>query len=326
MTAAPKYAVPEDLTLLFDRTGIQITGHREIDYATQYRLSRGSETANLNVYRTRKVSVDGKGSELKSLLESWRLAHSNTGRRTARRAPEETTNPAKSAANITPRLGTDEAGKGEYFGPLVVAGVRIMNEDQERELREAGVRDSKELSRAQARKISARIKEIAGPENLRIVSLKPKEYAKRWTSAGSNVNRLLGELNAEIIGELKAEVQLIVADKFAERARLYIAPAIPEGVDLEVRARAENDAAVAAASILARARYLEDMDLLSGQIGFELPRGSTHVLEAARRVYRERGWGGLAEVAKVHFSITKQVIGETESKTRGGGKSDRSSQ
>lgn len=315
MTAAPKYAVPEDLKLLIERTGVRISGHREIDYGTQYRLSRGPDTANLNVYRTRKVSVDGKTSELKSLLEDWRLSQGRSGGRATRRAPKRTANPAaKLVAKTTPRLGTDEAGKGEYFGPLVVAGMRVMNEIQEHELREVGVRDSKELSRAQARKISARIKEIAGPENLHIVSLKPTEYARRWSAAGSNVNRLLGELNSEIIGELKAEVQLIVVDKFGEKARSYIEPRVPVGVDLEVRARAEDDTAVAAASILARARYLEEMDLLSEQLGFELPRGSTHVLEVASRVYRERGWDGLAEVAKVHFSITKRVTGKVESR------------
>ncbi len=77
---------------------------------------------------------------------------------------------------------------------------------------------------------------------------------------------------------------------------------------MEVRPRAEDDAAVAAASILARARYLEEMERLSERVGFELPRGSTYVLEGARRVVEELGEEGLAEVAKVHFSITEQVL------------------
>jgi ribonuclease HIII len=69
---------------------------------------------------------------------------------------------------------------------------------------------------------------------------------------------------------------------------------------------------VAAASILARARYLEEMDKLSERVGFELPRGSTHVLDAARRVVEELGEEGLAEVAKIHFSITRRVLGAAE--------------
>jgi ribonuclease HIII len=80
-------------------------------------------------------------------------------------------------------------------------------------------------------------------------------------------------------------------------------------VRLEVRQKAEDDVAVAAASVVARARYLEEMDRLSREVGFELPRGSTHVMEALRRVYEELGMEGLEEVAKIHFSITEQVLG-----------------
>ena len=127
-------------------------------------------------------------------------------------------------------------------------------------------------------------------------------------AAGGNVNRLLGELNAEIINELKVEVEIIVVDAFGEKARSYVEPRVPEGVRLEVRPRAEDDTAVAAASILARARYLEEMDALRREVGFELPRGSTHVLEAARGVVEERGLEGLAEVAKVHFGTTKRLL------------------
>jgi ribonuclease HIII len=140
----------------------------------------------------------------------------------------------------------------------------------------------------------------------------PREYEARRMAAGDNVNRLLGELNAEIMNELKAEVEVIVVDAFGERARSYVEPSVPEGVRLEVRPRAEDDAAVAAASVLARARYLEGMEKLSDWVGFELPRGSTHVVEAARRVVEELGEEALAEVAKKHFATTRRVLGTTE--------------
>jgi ribonuclease HIII len=83
-----------------------------------------------------------------------------------------------------------------------------------------------------------------------------------------------------------------------------------------VRPGAEDDVAVAAASILGRARYLREMETLSEKVGFELPRGSTRVLEAARRVVEERGFEGLAEVAKVHFGTTARVL-EASEKTGG---------
>jgi ribonuclease HIII len=306
--------IPEDLSSLLREAGANVASSREISHATQYRIFRGPEEATLNVYDTNKVLEGGKASGLRDLLRAWRLsrADSKTGRSEARTATRPQPDP-------TPRVGTDEAGKGEYLGPLVVAGTRILGAEKDRELREVGVRDSKTFGLRQVTQMAADVHRVLGPENARIISLAPREYETRRTNAGGNVNRLLGELNAEIINELKGEVEVVVVDAFGSKARSYLEPHVSEGVRLEVRPRAENDAAVAAASILARARYLEEMEGLSGWVGFELPRGSTHVIEAARRVVEKLGEEGLAEVAKVHFATTQRVLSETEKEVRGEG-------
>ena len=105
-------------------------------------------------------------------------------------------------------------------------------------------------------------------------------------------------------------------DEFARSARSYLEPFVPDGVRLEVRPRAEDDAAVAAASIVARARQLEEIERLSERAGFGLPLGATHVVEAGRRVVEERG-KTLAEVAKIHFATTCRVL-KTSEKSDGG--------
>lgn len=305
----PKHEIPADLSRLLESAGVEIIGHREIKDATKYRLRRGNEAAGLNVFRTGNVSEEGKHSKLKQQLESWRLANRKAKRKPAGKTPtggHQSSN--KPVANSTPRVGTDEAGKGEYLGPLVVAGVRVLGEAQDLKLREAGVQDSKDLGITQVRGISDRIIEIVGPENTCVLSLAPEEYGRRRDGAGHNVNRLLGELNVEIIDKLKAKAKIAVVDGFGVKARSYIEPYMPSGVGLEVRPKAEDDTVVAAASVIARARYLEEMDRLSGEVGFELPRGSTHVLEAARRVVDEFGEDGLRKVAKEHFSITEKVL------------------
>ncbi len=301
----PKNGIPIGLSRFMQSSRVEVTGHREINHATQYRLSQNGDTVNLNVYHTGKVSVDGRESGLKQLLESWRLANSGPKNRKVRGEGKVSKKPA---ANATPRVGTDEAGKGEYLGPLVVAGVRVMGEAQDAGLREAGVRDSKDLGTAQASVISTQITEIVGPENICVISLDPVEYGLRRDAAGRNVNRLLGELHVEIINKLEAEVEVAVVDSFGVKARSYIEPGIDSGIDLQVRPKAEDDTAVAAASIVARARYLAAMEKLSEEVGFGLPRGSTHVLKAARRVVRELGEEGLSKVAKVHFSTTEKVL------------------
>lgn len=310
-------SIPKDLQRLIERGGIVVTGHREIDYGTQYHLARGSETVNLNVYRTKKVSVDGKSSSLKDLLEGWRITHQGAGSRGSGNKGRKTERPtARPVSSATPRLGTDEAGKGEYLGPLVVAGARVLGKEQDQRLRKIGVRDSKDLLPPQVQKVAEGVRGILGEQNVCVISLEPVEYEARRAAAGSNVNRLLGELNVEIIKQIGDGVELILVDQFGVKARSYIEAesCVPEGVRLEVRTRAEDDAAVAAASILARARYLDEMDRLSAKVGFKLPRGSTHVVDVARRVYEESGWEGLSEVAKTHFSITDKVTGSARTK------------
>ncbi len=241
---------------------------------------------------------------MKTLIEDWRLAWGESGDRPAGGARVRD----RPALDGTPRLGIDESGKGDYFGPLVVAGVRVLDREAAQKLQEIGVRDSKDLSLGQAKLMAESIQRELGAENVRVVSLPPREYETRRNTAG-NVNKLLGEVDAEIIIELKDEVEVVVVDEFASAARSFLEPFVPEGVRLEVRTRAEDDAAVAAASILARARQLEEMDRLSQVIGFELPRGAAHVIGAGRRVYAERGMEGLKDVAKVSFATTKRIVG-----------------
>ncbi len=306
------HAIPEDLMRKLSAYGATVSEAREINHATQYRLAKDSEATTLNVYSTNKVYEGGKESGLKNLLREWRLS----GKGGKKPEPGTKLNKAKAPfsasstiPNATPRVGTDEAGKGEYFGPLVVAGVRVINGETDEKLRSLGVRDSKDLGLAAVRRLAGEICELVGEANIRAVCLPPREYEIRRASAGSNVNRLLGEMNAEVITHLQAEIEVASVDAFGVKAREYVEAGLLGEVKVEARPRAEDDVAVAAASIVARARYLEEMERLSREVGFELPRGSTHVIEAARRVYGERGKEGLRDVAKVHFSITEKVIG-----------------
>lgn len=305
MSSLPRNGIPRDLRPVLDEWDVRIAGHREIDYGTQYYLERGQESVRLNVFTTGKVTVQGKNSGLRDLL---------VGRLAAREEKHATTSGvlsgSKPAFDVTPRVGIDEAGKGDYFGPLVVAGARVTGARAAEGLQRLGVRDSKTLGVIAARATAEGILEILGENNVRAVTLSPREYEARRRAAG-NVNKLLDEIDAWIIAELKDDVELIVVDQYAVSTRERLEPFVSEGVKLDVRNRAEDDAAVAAASILARARYLEELERLSARVGFELPRGSTHVVDAGRRVFGERGRAGLDEVAKTSFRTTEQIVGGT---------------
>lgn len=301
--------IPAGLRRLLEAQGAKVTANRPINHGTQYDLASKGDTAKLNVYRTGKVSTGGKASKLKDLVEGWRTG----GQASSAKKPRGVVAGPRPALDGTRRLGIDESGKGDYFGPLVVAGVRVRNEGVAKALQNIGVRDSKAIGVAGLRAIATRVLDAVGPGNVHVVALAPKEYEERRAAAG-NVNELLGDVDAGIICELQGEVELVVVDQYARSAHDRLRPEVSTGVRLEVHPRAENDAAVAAASIVARARQLDEMDRLSEKVGFRLPLGATHVLGAAKRVYAERGIEGLAEVAKVHFATTKKVVGSTDQK------------
>ena len=200
----PHTEVPPDLRSLLDREGVEIAGSRAIDHGTQYDLARNDETAKLNVYHTGKISAGGRASGLRELLEGWRTAQTSWWY-----AGFDGPRGGRPILDGTPRLGIDEAGKGDYFGPLVVAGVRITHAETARKLQEIGVRDSKEIRASGISRISGRILEAVGLGNVHVISLPPPEYESRRAAAG-NVNRLLGELDATIMGKLVDEVEVVL--------------------------------------------------------------------------------------------------------------------
>jgi ribonuclease HIII len=205
-------------------------------------------------------------------------------------------------------VGSDESGKGDYFGPLVVAAVALTSENW-RVLVELGVQDSKNLSDARALALSAAIRDAFPNE---VVAIMPKRYNELWAKFG-NVNRLLAWAHARAIEnviERVPDATAAVADQFGDES--LIRNALFEqgrGVQLVQMPRAERDPAVAAASILARAAFLRRLDQLGREVGVRLPKGASPAVEAtARALVASRGPGVLDGVAKKHFKTTRRVL------------------
>lgn len=203
------------------------------------------------------------------------------------------------------RIGVDESGKGDYFGPLVIAACYVGPEHLA-ELE--GVRESKKVTDAVALRLAATIRATCPHK---VVAIGPEKYNELYARIG-NLNKLLSWGHARAIEEVLAQqpCELVISDQFADPAGLKRA-LFERGrqVRLESRVRAESDLAVAAASILARAEFLRRLSRLSEEIGVELPKGaSASVIEAAKRVVARLGPDGLAKVAKLHFKTTNQVL------------------
>jgi ribonuclease HIII len=205
-------------------------------------------------------------------------------------------------------IASDEAGKGDYFGPLVVAAVVAAPADTE-SLRELGVADSKTIADERARRIAGALTRALDHE---IVSLLPERYNAEHRARG-NLNLMLADLHADAIAALRQrhpDVELVVVDRFADERVLAKALAAREvRVDRLVQApRAERHPAVAAASILARVAFLEGLAACSDECGTDLHLGAGPPTDvAARRVYAIGGRDLLAKVAKLHFKNTARA-------------------
>jgi ribonuclease HIII len=206
-------------------------------------------------------------------------------------------------------IGIDESGKGDYFGPLVIAGVYVSHE-QEEQLRSAGVRDSKTLSDSRATALSTQIRTLC-PHS--IVAIGPERYNSLHASM-KNLNRLLAWGHARAIENLleKVSCDRIVADQFGDERFLTNAlMAKGRAVTLIQKPRAEEEVAVAAASILARAEFLRRLQELSTRYGVSLPKGASDaVITAGKAFVRRHGAEALGQVAKLHFRTTATVLGQ----------------
>jgi ribonuclease HIII len=199
-------------------------------------------------------------------------------------------------------VGSDEAGKGDYLGPLVVAAVRLTPE-QARGLAEAGVADGKQLTDTTIRKLGPAIEATCQTS---IVCLDPPRYNDLRDATG-NLNILLADAHAEAIRALVEKGDLIVVDQFGPERLMEKALAGAPG-ELTQRPRAEEIAAVAAASVVARCTFLEAMDRLSEEYAVDLAKGGGSPADRSARAFvRLHGREMLGHVAKLHFKNTSKL-------------------
>ena len=210
---------------------------------------------------------------------------------------------------LHPVIGSDESGKGDYFGPLVVAAV-LIGPDDVPVLDELGVRDSKTVSDRDALRIAEEIESGYG-DRVAVVAIGPARYNELHAKFGRNLNRLLAWAHARAIEDLleKHECGHAVVDKFAGEHVVKKA-LLERGRELSVtqRVRAESHPAVAAASIVARARFLRALARLGHGAGPKPPKGAGWPVDAAaREIYASGGEDALAGVAKLHFKTTEKA-------------------
>ena len=251
-----------------------------------------------------KVLVQGKGVEefVQFELEPKILGEAKLGYEQVH-APEM----------FEPHFGVDESGKGDFFGPLVIAGVYV-DRGIARRLIDAGVQDSKRIgSDARIRALADEIRKTS-MGLVDVVLIGPAKYNELYERFG-NLNKLLAWGHARVIENLlakKPDCPRSLSDQFAD-ARVIEQSLLRHGrkIAIQQRPRAESDIAVAAASILAREAFINWLDREGRNLGVRLERGvSPAVKVAAGRLVEGKGPEILRQVAKVHFRTAHAVAPE----------------
>lgn len=257
---------------------------------------------NVTVYeKGPKVLVQGKETEdfVKFTLEPLVFGEARLGY-------EEVHQPEM----FEPHIGVDESGKGDFFGPLVIAGV-YTDAESTRALMDAGVTDSKRItSAAKIGKLASVIRKTPGVA-CDVVSIGPESYNRMYASF-NNLNRLLAWGHSKVIANLAAKkpaCRRALSDQFARKEVLEKELARHGiGITLQQRTRGESDVAVAAASILARERFVGWIGQSSEKSGVAIPLGAgPHVLGAARELIAAHGDDILPKVAKMHFKTAGEI-------------------
>lgn len=209
----------------------------------------------------------------------------------------------KCLADLTPRIGVDESGKGDFFGPLVIAGVYADGETVHK-LIDLGVKDSKTLGDKAIQILAQKIKKVAPHQ---IVLINPQKYNEIYANF-KNLNALLAWGHATVIENLSERSQCltVIIDQFADE-KVVIQALKRKKVTLQLtqRHRGEEDPVVAAASILARDAFVHRLQTLSDEAGLILPKGaSAAVVAAGRKIEPQR----LSHFAKLHFKTLDKVL------------------
>lgn len=304
----------EALREFIQSKGWTIVGEKEIQSGYQLKVTDGITQISVDFFTTGRALIQGKSGVLQSELKSWWDARKASFPQQA--VPTATQSSFMTTPAETPlssyagkaRIGLDESGKGDYFGPLVIAAVYV-DEQSEPRLNALGVRDSKLLT---SNRILAMAEEIKALCPNFVVSIEPKRYNELYNKV-QNINRLLGWGHAWTLENMleKVSCNLAIVDQFGDES--YVRNVLGEKarqVTLIQQIHAEEDVAVAAASILARARFVQQLELLSKRVGITLPKGASDpaIVMTGREFVAKYGKDILKEIAKLHFKTTEVIL------------------
>lgn len=291
---------------------INVSDYQLIDYGIQFTINILDWSKKIRIYQNKKGIIKIDYSQLGNGTNALRIQNLIEGKFMS--SDSKIINEIELDLNFGfPIIGTDESGKGDYFGPLVSAGVYV-DVLTAKELVACGVRDSKNLSDKKNLELARKIANICSGRFV-IIEISPERYNqlyKQFKLEKKTLNTLLAWGHAKAIEELlsKVDCHVAIADQFADE-KFILSKLQEKGKKIKLiqMHKAEQHIAVAAASILARARFLDKISKLSNEYKIDLPKGASQkVIETAKKFVEIHGIESLRKVAKLHFKTTNAII------------------
>ncbi|MCD4829757.1 MAG: ribonuclease HIII [Candidatus Cloacimonetes bacterium] len=285
--------------------GLRLADEKPIPHGVQLTFEHEGGRGTLNIYHSMKKGVSlvpggKKNTAIRAKLQA--LANKPVG---------DVVDEQARLHSWSRWAGTDESGKGDWFGPLVACGF-VVDDQVLPLLRELGVQDSKRMSDRAVREAAATL-ESKCRRRIETVALSPTKYNALYAdfrAQGRNLNDLLAWMHGRAIANLAERFKLdgAVIDRFTHVSRIRRNLGTASSLDIVDVVRGERDPAVAAASVLARNRFLCELDALSARYGFTIPRGAgKHVDEAGVFFADKFSFDRIGEVAKLHFVNTVKL-------------------
>lgn len=283
--------------------GFALEDARPIPYGSRLTLAGPDGSAAVNLYYSRKKghsTVFDKSlpgalvKRLRPLLDPG--------------TPADRISPVKREQQFASWIGCDEGGKGAFTGPLVAVAF-LADRSVAATLADMGVADSKRLTGTALRRLAAEL-EKRFRQRIAVVELVPETYNRLYSDfkqQGKSLNHLLAWAHGKAVEQLMpARPDAVIVDQFAYPG--VIRPRMPDGPELILRPRAENNIAVAAASVVAGGRYLVRLDSLSKEFGVKLAPGAGAAADTSVRAFiRKHGKDAAHTVAKIHFKNMEKV-------------------
>ena len=304
-----KIEAEKEIKNILTNEGYSCEESKDISYGLQFQIEFAKEkVGTIRIYEKNNEETNIDISQITSEEQKNKLHNLISGKDIIHEGLDEINSSSEDIdLNSKSIIGIDESGKGDYFGPLVIGAVYVDFNDI-KELSDIGVRDSKRISDEEIKKLYERIK---GKCKIEFIKIDPQKYNELYGQI-NNLNHILAWGHARVLENMLSKIKCnyALSDQFGDK-KLMESKLQQRGKNITLiqRPKAESNIAVAAASIVARNIFLEEMEKMSRIHKIKFPKGaSVQVEKTALEFLEKKGGKELKKVAKLHFRTTEKIL------------------